>query len=351
MTDDSNDGEEQSDSEQPDGSLSGIAGTLGTIHRVRQLVQETEDAEVSASSIKAMLGGYQAAEGTVTTYQDVASIVAKVGAAQSIQNSLTPAMAVLANSDTLNYAGTAAALQRIVEQEEELSRNLSAIAHLTQNTETIQSALAAAAKASDAGELPDSLISDLATLRATKVHLTGLSSQQVGKPLFDEPDETDHSPDDRREPSEQDGEIEEPNTTGSDEEGEQEPTTRGGLKEVKTELEAGGTIDATVESTRGQRAPNPGFAETTVDATPPNIEFSYEIPTLVVRSILNSGQAYHWFCGLRSEYQTAVVGVLLIHATVSMGFPLYAPAAAVVAPAVRVAVIESDEKEAEADDQ
>ena len=140
MTDDSNDSEEQSDSEQPDGSLSGIAGTLGTIHRVRQLVQEMEDAEMPASSIKAMLGGYHAAEGTVTTYQDVASIAAKVGAAQSIQNSLTPAMAVLAKSDAMNYAGTAAALQQIGEHGGELSRNLSAISHFTQNTETIPTA-------------------------------------------------------------------------------------------------------------------------------------------------------------------------------------------------------------------
>lgn len=318
MTDDSNDGEEQSDSEQPDGSLSGIAGTLGTIHRVRQLVQETEDAEVSASSIKAMLGGYHAAEGTVTTYQDVASIAAKVGAAQSIQNSLTPAMAVLAKSDAMNYAGTAAALQQIGEQDGELSRNLSAISYFTQNTETIPSAIAAAARATDSGQPPDTLIADLATLRATKMHVASLSTHQIGGQLFDERDQTDHSPEDRRESTEPDNEIEEPTTTGPD-------------KEAYTTYP---NWEARID-------------ESHIDATPSSrsaAQSDVEMPVKTLYKVVSEGETYQWLSSMAPSHRTAFIQMLL--QTVAFAFGVSYPALAdVLVDIVHGSVFESGDDE------
>lgn len=297
MTDDPNTEKESSDSEQQGSAyLSGLAGTLGTIEKVRQLVQEVDDATLPATSVRAMLADYEAAEDTLTTYQDVASIAAKVGAAQSIYTSLAPAVAV-ANTDALNYAGTAAALQQVAEQNHELSRNLSAIAHLTQETNNLQSAIAVAAQATDAGQPPDSLIADLAVLRAAKVQLSGLPHQQVGGELFDEQGGTDSSLEERRELSEPDSEIEEAVTP-----------------EIEARLETSG------------------------------IEFSYELPVTILQSILSGPQSFEWFEQLNTEYQDAVVSVLLISITIWLGYPVYAPAGPAIAPAIRTAVLESNEQ-------
>jgi hypothetical protein len=140
-----------------------------------------------------------------------------------------------------------------------------------------------------------------------------------------------------------------PPTHPEEDEG-QEPGTVGEIKEVEAELEAEGKIDATVESTTAQRVPDPGFAETTVDATLPNTDFSYEIPALIVRSILSSGKAYRWFSELPTEYQDAVVSFLLVYVAISMGYPLFAPAAPAAAPAIRITILESNEEDPDTDE-
>jgi len=92
--------------------------------------------------------------------------------------------------------------------------------------------------------------------------------------------------------------------------------------------------------------PEAGFAEGTVDATLPDTdkvttELTVEIPALIVQSILSSGQAYRWFSNLDKEYQTGVIGILLVYVAISTGNSSLAPIAPVAAPAVRAAIVDT----------
>jgi len=111
---------------------------------------------------------------------------------------------------------------------------------------------------------------------------------------------------------------------------------------VEAEVEPPETTDAVV--------PEFGFAETTVDATLPDAdkvttELTVEIPALVVQSILSSGKAYRWFSNLSTEYQDGVVGAFLVYVAISTGNPAFASAAAITAPAVRHAILDSGEED------
>jgi len=98
--------------------------------------------------------------------------------------------------------------------------------------------------------------------------------------------------------------------------------------------------------TTGSVFPEAGFAEGTVDATLPDTdkvttELTVEIPALIVQSILSSGQAYRWFSNLDKEYQTGVIGILLVYVAISTGNSSLAPIAPVAAPAVRAAIVDT----------
>lgn len=117
----------------------------------------------------------------------------------------------------------------------------------------------------------------------------------------------------------------------------------------KIDSDPGEAVGAESEPTDAV-VPEFGFAETTVDATLPDAdkvttELTVEIPALVVQSILSSGKAYRWFSNLSTEYQDGVVGAFLVYVAISTGNPAFAPAAAITAPAVRHAILDSGEED------
>lgn len=89
----------------------------------------------------------------------------------------------------------------------------------------------------------------------------------------------------------------------------------------------------------------PGPADATVDATLPNsdtvsTELVFEIPALLVQSMLSAGQVRVWFTNLPEDHQITVVRLLLASVVVSItGNPFFAPIAIIPAPAVRRAII------------
>jgi hypothetical protein len=81
-------------------------------------------------------------------------------------------------------------------------------------------------------------------------------------------------------------------------------------------------------------------------ATPTSeIDFSYELPAALTESILTGPKTFRWFTQLKKEYQDAVVSFLLISITIWIGYPAFAPAAPAIAPAIRTAVLESNEQD------
>jgi nicotinamide mononucleotide adenylyltransferase len=308
---------DNSDEQSSGMSLSGLTSAMEAAEQARQHLQAMEDIEYPAHSVRTMLKSYRAAEDAVTTYQDVASIVAKEETAQSIQDSLAPAMAVVANSDALNHAGTAAALQQVVEQNRELSRNLSAIAQFTQNAETIQSALAAAARAADASQPPNALIADIATLRATNVPIGPLSSQ-LGQ-LYDEDVRTDNpskpSSDDQEELVETDTEIDDSITTDY----RQEPQIKYSWEARISEAHIG-----QAKQTGGQRA-------TDIDT---------QLPISAAYNIVSEGETYRWLSSIPMGYQTFIIAVILYSGAVALGVK-HPGALSLWAPAIRTAVFDT----------
>lgn len=94
--------------------------------------------------------------------------------------------------------------------------------------------------------------------------------------------------------------------------------------------------------------PSADPAGATVDATLPDQEtFSselvFEIPGMLVQSILSTGQARIWFSNLPEDHQITVVRLLLATIVVSLtGNPFFAPIAIIPAPAIRRAILVVD---------
>ncbi|WP_049996370.1 hypothetical protein [Halococcus sediminicola] len=92
--------------------------------------------------------------------------------------------------------------------------------------------------------------------------------------------------------------------------------------------------------------PETGPEGVTLDATLPDsdaftTELVFEIPAMIVESILSTGQARTWFTNLSYDYQISVIRILLaaiaFQLTANLGM---AALAALLAPAVRKAIIE-----------
>lgn len=90
---------------------------------------------------------------------------------------------------------------------------------------------------------------------------------------------------------------------------------------------------------------SPSPVNATVDATLPDsdtipTEFVFEIPALLVQSMLSTGQVRIWFTNLPEDHQITVIRLLLASVVVSItGNPFFAPIAIIPAPAVRQAII------------
>jgi len=106
------------------------------------------------------------------------------------------------------------------------------------------------------------------------------------------------------------------------------------------------TVEADSPEVTTTTTPEPGAEEVTLDATLPDsdaftTELVFEIPAVIVESILSTGQARTWFTNLSEEYQISVIRFLLaaiaFQFTANLGM---AALAALLAPAVRKAIIE-----------
>lgn len=102
------------------------------------------------------------------------------------------------------------------------------------------------------------------------------------------------------------------------------------------------SMEPTVEPTAG--AP----VASTVDATLPgpdtvSPELVFEIPAMMVQTILTTGQARSWFTSLPQDHQITVVNVILISATLYVtGNPTFAALAPFIAPSVRRMIVEGE---------
>lgn len=106
------------------------------------------------------------------------------------------------------------------------------------------------------------------------------------------------------------------------------------------------SVEAEPLEATGEVVPETGAVGATVDATLPesdafSTELAFEIPAMMVESILSTGRARTWFTGLSEDYQISAVRVMLaamaFHFTGNIGM---AALAALLAPAVRQMVLE-----------
>jgi len=106
------------------------------------------------------------------------------------------------------------------------------------------------------------------------------------------------------------------------------------------------SVEAEPLEATGEVVPETGAVGATVDVTLPesdafSTELAFEIPAMMVESILSTGRARTWFTGLSEDYQISAVRVMLaamaFHFTGNLGM---AALAALFAPAVRQMVLE-----------